>query len=51
MSFKVPPGCKTAQADWTLVGPFPCVGPQVDLQGRVAAQHLPTKAADVLRAS
>lgn len=39
---------ETTVTNWTLVGSFPCVRTEMNLQGRITAEHFPTKAAGML---
>ena len=48
MNFEVSLGCEPVSADVALVRPFPCVRPDVNLQGRVRAKDLAAVATPVL---
>ena len=48
MNFEVSLGCEPVSADVALVRPFPCVRPDVNLQGRVGAKDLAAVATPVL---
>lgn len=48
MHFEVASCGEAAEANWALIGSFSCVRAEMDLQGRITAEHFSTKATAML---